>query len=481
MLLLAIACNGLTTFDTAAPQDSTPQDSTDSAPGDDTSDTDTDDTGDPPAVDLLVPEWDPDDFLSVFEVGPGLDYETPSDVPWEGIGGGTLVRIHWRDDHYQDKWVIDVSGTEELPIVVVGVPNDLGELPVIQGNEALTRVDLDYWNEDRAIIKVGGSSNPGQGASWVWIQQLEIRGAYRQYTFTDDRNLGGSYADNAAAVFIEAGENIHVVGCVLTDSGNGLFVSSGASDVLVRANHVYGNGVPDSAYEHNSYTESDGIVFEYNWYEGLREGADGNNLKDRSAGLVVRYNWIENGNRQLDLVDTDAFAERDDYGDVWVYGNVLVEGEDEGNSQIVHYGGDSPDTSRYRNGTLYFWHNTVHSKRSGNTTLLRLSSADESADVVDNIVWSEGDLGIVDGTGPVRLEGNWLSSWVDGFSETGVVTDDGNTTSEESPPLSERYEPTEPIPGTGVYSVDGHPVEWQYKRHQDRVARSDTEDAGAFN
>ncbi|HJN74087.1 MAG TPA: right-handed parallel beta-helix repeat-containing protein [Myxococcota bacterium] len=438
------------------------------------------DTGEPPSEPVL-PEWDPETFLSVLEVGPGQDYESPGDVPWEGIGGGTLVRIHWRDDHYRDKWVIDVPGTEELPVVVVGVPNDKGELPVIQGKDATTRTAVDYWNENRSVIKVGGSRNPGLGASWVWIQQLEIRGAYSQYGFTDDQELAATYGDNAAAVHIEAGENIHVVGCVLTDSGNGLFVSSGASDVLVRANHVYGNGNVGSAYEHNSYTESEGIVFEYNWYEGLREGADGNNLKDRSAGLVVRYNWIEDANRQLDLVDTSELSGHEDYGDAWVYGNVLVEGEDEGNSQIVHFGGDSGDTERYRNGTLYFWHNTVHSKRPGNTTLLRLSSSGESADVVNNIVWAEGALGILNGDGSVRLEGNWLSTWTDGFEAGGPVTDDGNSSSDEDPALDERYHPTEPIEGAVVYEVDGHPVQWQYRRHQDREARTDTEDAGAYN
>jgi len=44
---------------------------------------------------------------------------------------------------------------------------------------------------------------------------------------------------------------------------------------------------------------------------------------------------------------------------------------DAGNSQILHYGGDGDDTAIYRQGTLYFYHNTVVSTHSDNTTLMR--------------------------------------------------------------------------------------------------------------
>jgi len=478
MLALAIACTGPVKDHVPNRPDSQDSHLQESRPQD--SDADTDDSGEP-VVDGVRPSWDPDDFLAVFDVGPGQDYETPGEVPWEGIGAGTLIRIHGSTQHYRDKWVIDVPGTEEEPIVILGVPNEDGVGPVIQGKEATTRVELDYWNEDRSVIKIGGSSNPGRGASWIWVQGLEIRGGFAGYTFTDDRNLEQGYADNAAAIHIEAGSNIHIVGNVLTDSGNGLFVSSESADVLIRGNHIYGNGNVDSAYEHNSYTEADGIVFEYNWYERLREGALGNNLKDRSAGTVVRYNWIKDGNRQLDLVDTDAFQEREDYGDTWVYGNILIESEDQGNSQIVHFGGDSEDTTRYRNGTLYFWNNTVHSKRAGNTTLVRLSGEGESMEAVNNVLWTEGPLGIRNGDGAVRLEGNWISEWVDGWEGSGTVTDDGNGVSEAAPPLGEDYVPTAAIPTAIPWSVEGHPIEWQYRPQADRQARIDTEDAGALN
>ena len=154
------------------------------------------------------------------------------------------------------------------------------------------------------------------------------------------------------------------------------------SDILIEGNWIYGNGNVGSVYEHNTYTAAIGIVYQYNRFGPLRAGAGGNNLKDRSAGLVVRYNWIEGGNRQLDLVDAeDSHVLVDDpsYGETFVYGNVLIEPDGAGNSQIVHYGGDSGDDGDLPQGhaVLLPQHGRLAS-RSGNTTLLRLSTDDET-------------------------------------------------------------------------------------------------------
>ena len=68
-------------------------------------------------------------------------------------------------------------------------------------------------------------------------------------------------------------------------------------------------------------------------------------VMEPAESVVIRYNWIEDGNRQLDLVETDFAELRDDpsYRRTLVYGNLLIETADVGNSQIVHYGGDGGD------------------------------------------------------------------------------------------------------------------------------------------
>ncbi len=372
---------------------------------------------------------------TTYHVGPGWSLPTPSDVPWESLAAGDSVLIHARPAPYHDKWVICRVGTPSAPIVVRGIPDGSGALPVIDGDGAVTRSQLNFWNEDRGVIKIGGANQPPDTMpAWIVVESLEIRAARPENTFTG-RDGVTFYANNAASIYIEKGQHIVVRGCHLHDCSNGFFCANQAADLLVEGNWIEDNGNPGSIFEHNNYTEALGIVFQYNRFGSLRSGAGGNNLKDRSAGTVVRYNWIESGNRQLDLVESDsnALINHPSYRKTFVYGNVLIEPDGAGNSQIAHYGGDGGDPSHYRHGTLYFHHNTVVSRRSGNTTLARLSTSGDSADVRNNIVYvtaSGNRLALLDQSGRLVATQNWLKTgWVESHSGVPVdVVDNGQVT-----------------------------------------------------
>jgi len=370
---------------------------------------------------------------TVYAVGTGHPYATPSNVPWESLAAGDTVLIYAQAAPYHDKWVICRVGTASAPIVVRGVPDESGNLPVIDGANAVTRSALNFWNEERGVIKIGGANSPPDTQpAWIIVENLEIKGARSTNTFTG-RNGVTAYGTNASAIYIEKGDNIVVRGCHMHDCGNGFFCASLTNNLMVESNDIEGNGNVGSIYEHNNYTEALGITFQYNHFGPLLAGAGGNNLKDRSAGCVIRYNWIEGGNRQLDLVDSDYeyIYNHPSYFTTYVYGNVLYETGDDGNSQIVHYGGDSGTTSQYRNGWLYFHYNTVISKRTGHTTLFRLSSPGQSADVRDNLfcVTATGNqLAFLDSDGLLVAQRNWLKTgWAQSFSG-GAITDLGELT-----------------------------------------------------
>ncbi len=394
-----------------------------------------------------------------------------------------------------------MAATAEAPVVILGIKEG-GQRPIISGDGAVTRNELDYWNEVRNIIKVGGSSipdNPG-GPSYIYIQGLDIRSGRPGYEFTDDSGTTQEYSSNAAAIHIEEGSDITIHDCLIHDAANGLFSSSASSRIMISGNYIYDNGIEGSIYEHNSYTESLGIVFEYNHYGPLRSGCLGNNLKDRSSGTVIRYNWIESGNRQLDLVETDYdhIANDPAYDETFVYGNVLIEPDGAGNSQIMHYGGDGGDTEMYRRGTLYFYHNTVVSTRSGNTTLMRLSTVDVTALVFGNIIYASAGgeyLAITSGNGQTELENNWLpTGWVltheAGLDTDATVADMGNT--EGSTPGFIDFNAQDfhlsagslarGNAGTLPADVVNYPVEYQYVRHQSIEVRpsGSISDIGAF-
>jgi hypothetical protein len=430
-----------------------------------------------------------------YEVGPGRAYEAIGQAPWAALQPGDTVLIYWRPEPYREKWVICRRGAEDAPITVRGVPGPEGQLPVISGEDAVTPQVLNYWNGVRGLIKIGGANTPSDTMpAYIVIENLEIRSARPPFKFTDRGEAIAAYSMNAAAIYVEKGEHLTIRNCVLRDCGNGLFIGSSATaptrDVLVEGNYIFDNGNQDSGYEHNSYTEALGIVFQFNRYGRLREGALGNNLKDRSAGLVVRYNWIEGGNRQLDLVDAGAapLIESPEYRAAYVYGNILIEPVGEGNRQIVHYGGDSATRDNFRKGTLFFYHNTVVSTRTDRTTLFRLSTNEESCEARNNIFYASAGgrtLSLVDSSGTLRLSHNWVRpGWVATFGNLeGRVEDDGTTLAGESPGfLNESEQEFGLAAGSPAIDAGGalpdpvpsdHAVRSQYVRHQRGQKRPD--------
>ena len=425
-------------------------------------------------------------LAATYEVGPGKAYATPSDVPWESLGAGDTVLIYWRSTPYQDKWVICRQGQAGAPITVSGVPGAGGELPVIEGIDAVTRSQLNFWNEPRGLIKIGGANTPADlMPQHIVIENLDLKSARPPYSFTG-RDGVTAYAANAASIYVEKGEHITIRNCILRDSGNGLFAAAATTDLVVEGNSIYDNGNVGSIYEHNNYTEVLGITFQYNHFGPLRAGCGGNNLKDRSAGTVIRYNWIESGNRQLDLVDAEdstTLVNDPSYRSTWVYGNVLVEPDGAGNSQIVHYGGDSGTEAWYRKGTLHFYNNTVISTRAGNTTLLRLSSSGEHADVRNNVIHATAGgayLAIFDDTGTVDLRTNWLpTGWRQCHcTPTGTVTDVGGQVTGADPGLvslaGQDFHLTAGSTcrdAAGALASGAYPVTREYVKHQRNVLR----------
>jgi hypothetical protein len=448
-----------------------------------------------PSGDVCGEVWDAADFATVWDIGPGQTYAEIEDAPWESLAPDTLVRIHWRSVPYRAKWVVSAEGTAETPIVITGVP-DGGRRPVITGEDAVTRRALDYWNEPRSLIKVGGSSTPGGDPGWVYIERLELRGAHPDHTFTDDGGSSDRYADNAASVLVESGHDIFLRNNRIVGSGNGIFSSPPAVNLTVQCNLVEGNGVTDDIFVHNLYLNSQGATLvEYNHFAGLCPTCPGNNFKARASGLVLRYNWIEDGNRQLDLVDTgeSSIAAQPGYDDVFVYGNVLVEGDGEGNSQIVHFGGDSGTTSRYRDGTLHFFHNTVVSTRDGNTTLFRLSFPGASLDARNNVFYATAGgarLAISNADGDARLTHNWLpTGWRDGHSGiSGTLTASDNVEGAAPGFVDVGAQDFTLAAGAAADGSAGalanaaaaHPVDRAYVVHQRGAARLSAADLGAF-
>ncbi len=394
---------------------------------------------------------------TAYDVGPDEAMQSIGDVPWEDLAAGDTVRIHWRDEPYREKFFLRGQGTKDQPIVVCGVAGPSGDLPIIDGEDAVARAGMRYpfsgGGEPRGLIHItlGDGDEWGYKPEYIVIQGLHIRNAFHEYSFTSSGGKSVKYADNASGLFIERGENITVRGVIIEGNGNGFFVASGDSeevqsrDILLEHSQLYGNGTVSVANDrhHNIYTEAIGMVFQFNDIGPLREGSLGAALKDRSAGTVVRYNRIEGGSRTLDLVDAQdsspIASKVPEYRTTLVYGNVLINGP-VGPSNMIHYGGDSGLPEIYRKGTLYFYNNTVivSADQEGEnarwrTTLFDADTADETIDARNNVIVVRSatpganatELAWMRHEGTLELGVNWASPAMFEWREDDKVPKDG--------------------------------------------------------
>lgn len=351
---------------------------------------------------------------TLYDVGPGKPLETLSSVPWDALGAGDTVRIHWRPEPYAEKILITGVGTEAQPIVICGVASALGVLPTLSAQNA-TSAPHAGWTDDPfnwpyGLITVEQSDVEQPKPAYIEIAGLRITGAASGATFTDPSGAQQTYSDNAAAVLIKGADHITVRGNLIDDSIIGLLARTSrqdsarlSSDLLVEGNLFKNNGKIDAYEGDHIDSEVNQITIQFNWFSQCKLGAHCDVIEDRSAGTVIRYNWIESGDLMLALLDAqeaESLWEEPSYREALVYGNVFYNhphpessgGGDGLTSTILWYGGstwgeDREDT-RYRQGTLWFFNNTilVEADRAQRyqVRLLKMTSSAESAQVLNN-------------------------------------------------------------------------------------------------
>jgi hypothetical protein len=388
-----------------------------------------------------------------YQVGPGSGQIASLDlVPWESLAAGDTVRIFYKSTPYAGKFMIAASGTAAAPVRVCGVKGPNGERPIIDGANATTRKQLLPFYGNKAsdqvihqgrnviLVKHNGSGPYMAYPSYIQIDGLAVRRAHPSYTFTDAAGATMQKYDSfGACIWIERGHNITIADNELSDCSQGLNSRSTdegdfavTKDIRVVGNSIFNNGIVGDEHEHNSYMESQGIVYEFNHYGAVRQGAGGNAIKDRSAGTVIRYNRIDDGAHAFDLVEAEDFpgtATKDPaYRTTFVYGNQISKRD---NGSFIHYGGDhygsTPGSNWgepiFRKGTLYFFYNTVIMNPGG--SVFQVSTTDEHAEIWDNVIFATGGMVQMrqgtDGIGStwtaggiVNLGRNWVSAgWKD--------------------------------------------------------------------
>lgn len=337
---------------------------------------------------------------AVYEVGPGKKFEQISQVPLDALEPNDIVKIHYREEPYHEKFILRRSGTKERPIVITGIPHK-GKLPVIDGSLAIQFQDEEWPQSGRWLIKLGD----GAAADYVHIKNLHLRNANNSEVFRKSRQAR-SYEDNAAGVFVRLGTHVVISKCVIHSCGNGAQTSYGpdVSHVTLTGCWVYDNGNhrnPASSWEHNVYLCGTNTTVQFCRFGETR--SDGNNIKDRGLDTVIRYNWIKGSrNRQLDLVDHKGYGRADAY----VYGNVIEQGHIVNNNNMIHWGGDQGHS---RSGTLYLFNNTVIGKAK-KTRFVVVRYPDCTVEMKNNVFVGSGTL--CNKRGTVQGSNNWFSAQI---------------------------------------------------------------------
>lgn len=365
-----------------------------------------------------------------FDVGPQRPYETIGAVPWSTLMPGDTVNIHYRTTPYREKILISGRGTPEQWIRILGVPGPNGELPVISGADATTSTTMRWrWTDPKVlqwlgVIQVtvssaGGHTSVGLPPGYIEIANLQVQDGFRANTFKAENGETLSYNGFAACIYVRSVQNIVIRNNVLTNCGQGIFTWTGdgtgpewwralQTNTVVSANYFYDNGNPGSYAEHQIYSESDGLIIEYNRFGPQKAGSQGSQIKDRSAGTVIRYNTIVQAlsGWDIDLVEPEeswpSLSKRPSFNHTFVYGNVITS-KGSASRNFIHWNEDH-QKARGRAidaaSKLLVYHNTI---------VVGASISDRKPVTIFNGTWGRYECPPNDLLGTIDLRNNVIA------------------------------------------------------------------------
>ncbi len=334
-------------------------------------------------------------WSATFEIFPGDSFDTAVDAL---TPGDTLI-VHEGTYNENGRIAITVAGTQALPVLITGAPNEAK--PVINST-----------NPSSNVIVIEGST------SYLTIRGLEITGE------GDGINLNG----NIHHVTLED-NYVHDV------TGVGLNFRSSMNNLLVRRNHIHDtHDTAEGMYIgcNNSACRVTDSIFEQNLVHdtatlpGDSQG-DGIELKQGSYNNIIRDNVIFNTRWPcIILYGTDGNPQNIVEGNVvWNCGDsaLQVQGEAIVRNNILFNtsGAGEGLTSQNHQSTvtdLEIRNNTIIGASGSRCMMLRAWSGKPNMIVANNALYCEGStaLNFVNGSSGVTVSNNVVVGSVSGTS-----------------------------------------------------------------
>jgi hypothetical protein len=342
-----------------------------------------------------------------YEVGSGKAYTTLSSTPAiSGIKPGTIIRI-WNTDTtganpsiYHEYYNIQNNGSATQPIILCGVPDSSGNLPILDGTNATAQSGVNINADDGLIIlfpahtPYGYWQDGAAGPNYVSITGLHLRNAKSDLKRYDPGSGSlNNWSNFTGCINWRSGSYVDISGNVMENCSNGIFSAENDSNawasitqnLTFMGNHVLGSGDPNyPVTTHQAYLQTYYGLIEGNLLDNPSE-FDGCQVKWRGVEGIFRYNMLGDGAQRLfDLVDNQdgpAYITFEKYigdglpgyGDTaganviaayqesfqkdFIYGNEMFGTSSEA---AVHYAGDQGTPGLFnRNGVLHFFSNTL--------------------------------------------------------------------------------------------------------------------------
>lgn len=348
---------------------------------------------------------------SVYEVGPSQAFKTLSSVPFPAMVPGSTVRLHNEDKSgknpttYHEYVQISQAASAEQPFRLCGVPDASGNLPVIDGTNAVGRPDTTASIAGYGLLTIHNAKPFAYwphfaGAQYIVVEGIQFRNANPGVSYTAPSGSSQKWQSTAACIHIAEAQNVAFVGDDIGSCGNGVlsdFNSNGgwgSSDlnVLWEGNHIHNNGIAGSDQDHQMYLQSWNNVVQFNRIDSYNKGALGANIKSRGLDDIIRYNFLGDGvQRQMDLVDvkdapaymsftgllnggsnsfhalysSDPYpadqiaAEQEAWHSHFVYGNIY---QSSTSAAPIHFSMDTNGWELSRKGSLYWYNNTFYQR-----------------------------------------------------------------------------------------------------------------------
>ncbi|HTX76037.1 MAG TPA: hypothetical protein VMD29_07530, partial [Terracidiphilus sp.] len=317
-----------------------------------------------------------------------------------------------------------------------GVPDNEGNLPVIDGSNATGSSKVSSYSAGYAVVGIGTTGWAGvytgtwTGSQDLIVEGIKIQNAKPAYTYTTPSGTSGTaWILGAACIRLFPNMDAVVRGVDAGNCSNGFFDDFNANNgfaavanTLYEGNHLHNNGDVGSYSEHQFYIQGWNEVVEFNVIDQYTVGAEGSNFKGRGYPEILRYNHFGDGAaRQIDMVDnqdnapyttfvgylgggtgsyrylypTDAYtadllaAAVEVHHADYVYGNTFVNASSE---VPVHYSEDMETEDSNRLGTLWFFNNSFYEPENSNYGWYAFDTAGAGGDDGPMVEWPQIQL-----------------------------------------------------------------------------------------